>query len=174
MTNTLMNRVHGESRGSSIWTTQVGGVIERCKTIMTMRIKKDVLIDLLASIPNAPPEMGGALGGNKNVILTYMLDIGTETNNYDHYFPNVEKINHEIKNWMHVGIEFYGIFHSHFPGGDELSLSDKRYIRQIMLAMPFEVSKLYFPIILPTGIVGYQANRCGSQICIFRDDIKII
>lgn len=131
--------------------------------------------DFLLSLPGAPPEMGGILGGKSGVILTYAIDFGLDTfDNYDHYHPNVKRLNQTINHWAKQGISFYGIFHTHFPGGEQLSLGDKKYISQIMLAMPPEVNELLFPIILPTKIIWYQACRLGSQIFICRDDIKII
>lgn len=131
--------------------------------------------DFLISLPCAPPEIGGILGGKSGVISTYVIDIGLDTfNNYAHYYPNINMLNKIINNWTKQGISFYGIFHTHFPGGNQLSLGDKKYIYQIMLAMPIEINKLLFPIILPSEIIWYQACRKDSQIFICRDDIKII
>ena len=131
--------------------------------------------DILRSLPCAPPEIGGILGGKSEIISTFAIDFNLNTfDNYDHYRPNVKRLNQIINDWAKQGISFYGIFHSHFPGGEQLSLGDKNYISQIMLAMPLEVNKLFFPIILPTGILGYQASRYGSKIRICCDAIKII
>ena len=140
-----------------------------------MLIFRKVLNDLLWSFPCAPPEMGGILGGKKGIVSTFVIDTGLETiDNYGHYRPNVMMLNQIINNWAKQEISFYGIFHSHFPGGDQLSLGDKKYIFQIMQAMPLQINKLYFPIILPSAVVGYQASRYGTQIRICRDDIKIL
>lgn len=140
-----------------------------------MKISHRVLDELLSSIPCAPPETGGILGGKSGTVSTYAIDLGLDTfDNYDHYYPNVKYLNQIINDWAKQGISFYGVFHSHFPGGEQLSLRDKKYISHIMLAMPLEVNELFFPVILPTGIIGYQASRYGSQVRICCDDIKII
>ena len=140
-----------------------------------MKILHNVLNDLLHSVPCAPPETGGILGGKYEVVSTYAVDIGLDIfNNYDHYYPNVKMLNKIINEWEIQRISFYGIFHSHFSEGKELSLGDKKYIYDIMLSMPLEVNKLFFPIILPTEIVSYKAIRSGSQIYILHDNIKII
>lgn len=131
--------------------------------------------ELLCSLPCAPPETGGILGGKAGITSTYAIDLGLHSfDSYDHYYPDIKKLNQIINDWAEKGISFYGIFHSHFPGGKQLSLGDKKYIFQIMMAMPQEVSELFFPIILPDKMVGYRASRCGSEIHICRDDIKII
>lgn len=140
-----------------------------------MNILHNVLGELLCSLPSAPPEMGGILGGKSGIISTFVIDAGLESfNNYDHYSPNIQKLNQVINDWAKKEISFCGIFHSHFPGGDQLSLGDKKYIQRIMLSMPPDTNTLYFPLILPTGIIGYQANRSGSQVRICRDDINIL
>lgn len=140
-----------------------------------MKILRQVLNDLLHSVPCAPPETGGILGGKFGVISTYVVDYGQDMiDNYGHYSPDVKKLNRIVSNWAKRDIELYGIFHSHFPGGDQLSLGDKNYITKIMLAMPVDVNRLFFPIVLPTQIIGYQASRYGSQIPICRVDIKIL
>ena len=142
---------------------------------MKMKILHNTLKKILLTVPYAPPETGGILGGKRDIVSVYMIDYGIETiNHYDHYFPDLHKINQILNNWEKSGIDFYGIFHTHFPGGDELSRGDKKYITKIMQAMPPEVNKLFFPIILPKEMIGYQAERYDSQIYISRDDIKII
>lgn len=140
-----------------------------------MNILHNVLEELLCALPYAPPEMGGILGGKTGIITSFIIDTGLEPlNHYCHYYPNVRKLNQEISRWAKKGINFYGIFHSHFPGGYQLSLGDKKYIQRIMLSMPPDINTLYFPLILPSEIVGYQANRYGSQISICCDDIIIL
>ena len=122
-----------------------------------------------------PPDSGVIFVGKKGIISIYMIDYGIETiNHYDHYFPDLQKINQTIHQWEKSEIDFYGIFHTHFPGGDELSRGDKKYISKIMKVMPTEIDKLFFPIILPQKMIGYQAERYDSEVYISRDDIKII
>lgn len=137
-----------------------------------MNILHNVLENLLCALPYAPPEMGGILGGKAGIVSTFIIDTGLDhANHYGRYYPDVQKLNQVINNWAKNGISFYGIFHSHFPGGNQLSPGDKKYIQRIMLSMPPDINTLYFPLILPAEIVGYQANRSGSQICICRNDI---
>ena len=140
-----------------------------------MKIKRDILNALLLSVPCAPPEMGGILGGKDGTIVVYEIDRGiSSSDNYDHYYPNVSHLNNTLQIWQTGGIEFCGIFHSHFPGGENLSAADKRYIQRIMQTMPAEINGLFFPIIISPKIICYQANRCGSEVRIIRDDIKIL
>lgn len=139
-----------------------------------MKILQNIY-DVLCSLPCAPPEIGGILGGKSGIISTYVIDLGLDVfDNYDHYYPNVKRLNQIINDWTKQEISFYGIFHSHFSGGEQLSLGDQKYIFQIMMTMPQEVNELFFPIILPNGMVGYRASRNGAEICICHDDIKII
>lgn len=137
-----------------------------------MIIQQNTLDELLKEVPGAPPEIGGILGGVNGVISTYQVDRGAVPDRkFDHYYPDVIFLNHTIQEWSDKGIEFYGLFHSHFPGGIELSVQDKRYITQIMLAMPKRIVRLFFPIILRDDMIGYRAIRCGKNVCIERDDI---
>ena len=137
-----------------------------------MLIQQSTYEALLKEIPCAPPETGGILGGTNEIITMYQVDFASLHNrNYDYYYPNLTFLNHTIQKWSDAGIEFYGLFHSHFPGGTELSLQDKRYISKIMYAMPQVIDRLFFPIILTGEIVSYQAFKCDKNVCIVRDDI---
>ena len=44
------------------------------------------------------------------------------------------------------GIEFLGIFHTHYYGVKTLSDADKDYMRRIMNSMPESIKILYFPV----------------------------
>ncbi len=141
-----------------------------------MKIFEKTLNELLSAVPPAPPETGGILGGSDQVVFTFTLDPGgPNSNDYDLYSPNTQLLNQTIKNWANAGIAFYGIFHSHFPGGIALSNGDIRYITQIMHSLPPQVDHLYFPIILPQRqIIVYRADKQAHAVHIVRDQIEIL
>jgi proteasome lid subunit RPN8/RPN11 len=141
-----------------------------------MNIRKETLESILSQVPTAPPETGGILGGQNNIISHFVLDRGTQrSNGYDIYAPNTQLFHETIRYWAQESIEFYGIFHSHFSGGITLSSPDLRYITSIMLAMPPHIQSLYFPIVLPQKyFIVYRADRIGGEVSIVRDETNII
>jgi proteasome lid subunit RPN8/RPN11 len=124
-----------------------------------MNIRQDVYLELLHNCPPAPPETGGILGGQKNVITTIAFDV-IDALDCGTYTPNVTNLNTVIASWSENNIDFMGVFHSHCPSGAALSKRDRKYIEQIMLAMPREMTRLYFPLIIPGDrIIPYVARR---------------
>ena len=122
--------------------------------------------------PAAPPECGGILGGKDGIVNRVASDTGG-VNEYDFYIPDVSAMNEIISEWKLEDVEFMGIYHTHFAGGEELSFGDIKYIEKIMAAMPDEYI-LYFPLILPEKITGYRADNIDGSVHIFSDDIQII
>ena len=138
-----------------------------------MIILRNTLDSLMKNLPLAPPEMGGILGGKDNVVSIYQIDYAeNRIENNCHYRPNIHLLNHTINEWNKNGLQFYGIFHTHFPGGYNLSYADCNYIIKIMLAMPPYINHLFFPIVLPNTIVNYQAIRYRQHVSIVHDSIK--
>lgn len=141
-----------------------------------MKILSAVYDSLLCETPPLPPETGGILGGRCGVITHYVFDKGQCTlTSPAHYQPSTEMLNQIIAKWQILNIQLFGLFHSHYPHDTELSPGDKSYITEIMLAMPSEIHTLYFPLILPgTAMIGYQADKYGSDIHIVCDKIEIL
>lgn len=141
-----------------------------------MKILEETFNLVLSHVPKVPPETGGALGGRNQIISHCAFDNGSEgSNGYDIYAPNTQLINQTIRQWAEAGIEFYGIFHSHFPDGIMLSNRDKQYITRIMLAMLPQINHLYFPIVLPQkSMIVYRADKQGHEVHIVSDQIEIL
>ena len=138
-----------------------------------LRILKSIYNCIVYNCPKVPPESGGILGGNKNIITTYMFDEGIKGNLYDEYIPNVDCINSTISMWQKQHIQFYGIYHSHFPGGDKLSISDEKYIEKIMKNMPY--MDLFFPIVFPNkGMIVYRAELLSSKLRLSKESLLLI
>lgn len=141
-----------------------------------MKILYETWKNLIQSMPDVPPETGGIIGGKGNIILIYQLDNGSsDSNGYDYYAPDIKMLNTTIANWYKNGFEFYGIFHSHFPGGYTLSYGDRKYIHTIMYSMPLEIGSLYFPVIFPKeDIIVYRAERCNNEVNIVCEKTEIL
>lgn len=141
-----------------------------------MKIQRKIFEEIIRTIPLVPPESGGLIGGTHQIITHFIFDSGTTfSNGYDRYVPDVSFLNSVIQQWSEIGINFYGIFHSHFPNGIQLSNGDKKYISHIMNAMPQYINSLYFPIILPReSIVAYRADRCHEDVPIVCEEIEIL
>jgi len=131
---------------------------------------------ILGKVPLPPPETGGILGGKCGIITHCRFDSGRNRSAAPaHYHPNISFLNQVIQQWQVHDISFLGLFHSHYSNDTELSLSDKRYIAEIMNAMPTAIHTLYFPIVLPgKEIIGYRADKYRSRINIVYDKIEIL
>lgn len=138
-----------------------------------MRIKRNIYNALLSFCPASPNEVGGILGSEKGVITTYIFDKGKSE--YGKYMPNVNFINNMILLWNEQKITFSGMYHSHFPSGKNLSLSDKEYIRKIMISVGSIYNVLYFPIVIPKKeIISYKAEFELGKIDISSDPMFIL
>lgn len=140
-----------------------------------MKIKKAIYEKILYSCPIVPPETGGILGGSPEMIDTVVFDAGEKRLDSAVYVPDVKKLNRILTDWQREGISFIGLFHSHLTGQETFSQDDIEYITMVMLSLPPTVSQLYFPIVIPKShIIFYKAKNQNHNICITRDNIKIV
>ncbi len=139
-----------------------------------MLISEDVEQRLL-QLPKPPPEQGGIIGLNEDGVVAYMaVDEGeNRIADYESYAPDTAFLNQIISHWADSGVQFAGIFHTHFCGWT-LSNVDKSYINTIMMAMPSEIEALYFPLVVPgEHIIVYRADKNGQEVHIVRDEVEI-
>lgn len=138
-----------------------------------MQILSDVYNSIINRCPHVPPESGGILGGADGIVSKYVSDKGLESNLYDEYIPDVDFLNSVIWEWQNRQIQFYGIYHSHFHGGYDLSDADKQYIAKIMENIPDR--KLFFPIVFPKeGMLVYHAEFVKKQLRLSRESLILI
>lgn len=139
-----------------------------------MKIKSCVLKDILDSIPNHPPEIGGILGGKDGIITQCYIDCKSSSLGC-YYSPDIISLDKIIFDWQKDNISFMGIFHTHFGGAKTLSDGDKIYISKIMQAMPERLNKLYFPVVVmpEKTMIPYLANRCEKSVEIITEQIVI-
>jgi hypothetical protein len=140
-----------------------------------MRISKNIFQEIIQAVPFQPPEIGGILGGTNGVISSWQFDSGVASGCGCFYAPNVSKLNQTILHWQNSGIDFLGIFHTHFFGVRSLSNGDIAYINAIMHTMPECIGKLYFPIVVLPEIemIPYLAHRNGKLVELMVDDLII-
>ncbi len=143
-----------------------------------MIIEVSALKKIDLSISDFPPETGGILGSLDGSIVTDVIIDEKEmpSQHACSYAPNVEFLNACLYDWMLEGKYFMGIFHTHFCGVRTLSFADKKYIVDIMNAMPQEINSLYFPIfVLPDReLICYKAVKRRKVIYIENDILQII
>lgn len=140
-----------------------------------MKIKRNIYVQLLGC-PLVPPETGGILGQRENIIDTVVVDRGEPSENGGSYKPDVSFLNNVIRLWEKEGIIFAGIFHTHANCWMGLSAGDRKYIREIIIAMPEIIQMLYFPIVYPSlyFIKAFVAIERDEKLQIFQDTIEII
>lgn len=143
-----------------------------------MYITKEVYAKIIGGIVDATYETGGILGEVAGIVCHVELDmgLGQPGMNKCYYSPDTQKLNKCISMWQKHNINFCGIFHSHLGNNETLSEGDLRYIRKIMLAMPEQIKKLYFPlIVLPQNKMKlFAAVRYEQEIKIVEDSYKIV
>lgn len=138
-----------------------------------MIILRSVYEKILYSVPETPIETGGILGIRSDVVIECVFDLNG--NEYGKYVPNTSMINNIIALWQKNGIEFGGIFHSHYPSGTDLSQQDIKYIKEIMFSVKDSYSFLYFPIIIPhKELIPYKATIRDGEIYLCEDAVTII
>ena len=110
------------------------------------------------------------------MVSEFVFDEGLNNRVFGCYYPDTALLNRCLSNWQHHGIEFYGIVHSHFQKSEELSSGDKEYINSIMMVIPPETSRLYFPLVFPNDerIIPFLAKKIGGTVKITRDEINIV
>lgn len=143
-----------------------------------MNIYKKVFREIINNVPSTPPEIGGILGEHNNVVSHVKFDCGLMYTGKKKcgYMPDTKKLNKYIEGWQREGINFCGIFHTHFYGVETLSDGDINYIKKNMNALPEGTDCLYFPIvILPKRkIKVYSAFRKNTHITISYEELRIV
>ena len=107
-----------------------------------MIIEMEIYQKILSTFPSVPPEGGCILGAKDDVVCSFEYDSGFPKLDMAVYTPNVEFLNHVIKQWASKDTQFCGLAHSHPYGQQSLSSSDISYIHTIMQAIPANIEKL--------------------------------
>ena len=137
-----------------------------------MTIKKEIHDSLVEHCPPVLPETGGLIGGRNDIVTTFMLD---RPGAHGRYAPDVNRLNKTIAEWQERGISFYGLWHSHCTGGEELSTPDVIYIKKIMQAMPGSITQLYFPLVFPGDkLLPFVATRSSDNVHVEKDSLSLI
>lgn len=141
-----------------------------------MKIKKE-LYNQLINCPAVPPELGGILAGDDEMIDTVVMDSGIQNplQNGIKYITNTEYLNDQLSLLIDEGKRFWGMFHTHANQWDSLSNADMEYIKMIMNSMPSKIEKLFFPVVYPgLCIKAYIAQRENGETTIHNDEIELI
>ena len=137
-----------------------------------MKILPSVYNEIIENCPYVPPECGGIIGGNNNLISIYCFDKMKIIFDKAEYIPNTDFLSKVIDDWNKSGIRFYGIFHSHCTGCEELSDADILYIQQIMSELTDTYNYLFFPIVLPKEkIVFFKASMSNNSLTIMKENV---
>lgn len=141
-----------------------------------MRMCREIFDEIVNVAIDAPPEIGGIIGGDNNVVKTHYMDMGVSSLKACSYTPNVSLLNGIISEWSVEGIQFMGIYHTHFFEVRSLSEGDIRYIRNILLGMPDEIDSLYFPLVVfpSRTMVCFKAIKKLDSIEICNDNLVLV
>lgn len=139
-----------------------------------MIIKEKVYKKIINSFKPFPPETGGILGGHNRIITNFEADKGVINSNEFCYYPNTERLNNILAKWGEIGINFYGIIHSHPHNQQTLSNGDLQYIKTILTHMTKSFSWLYFPLVLESReIIPFKACIINKNLVINRDKVYL-
>ncbi len=137
-----------------------------------MRISSMLYNKIIHTLPTNY-ETGGILGGENGTITCAVFDILQRSDSPCCYDPDVELLNSHISNWQEMGIEFYGLFHSHLGLLDSLSDADKQYAKEILQANDDVVAQLYFPIVIPNKrIISFVVRISDGRLVVSKDRIE--
>lgn len=141
-----------------------------------MRICRSVFDEIINIMIETPPEIGGIIGGDGEIVKNHYLDVGVNSDRACSYTPNVSLLNTIISEWATEGIQFMGVYHTHFFDVQTLSDGDIRYINRILLSMPKEIDFLYFPlIVLPSRtMVCFKAIKKAGDVEMCNDNVFLI
>lgn len=140
-----------------------------------MKILKEINDIIHISFEHSQREHGGIIGGFDDIITAFEFDKGLCSENMGCYIPNVELLNYCIQKWQSKDIHFYGIVHNHLTEYTYLSNDDIKYIEKIMVSMPPNINKLYFPIMSSKNILhAFKVTRMNEDISVVSDNITII
>ena len=141
-----------------------------------MRMCREIFDEIVNVAIDAPPENGAIIGGDNNVVKTHYMDMGVSSLKACSYTPNVSLLNGIISEWSVEGIQFMGIYHTHFFEVRTLSEGDIRYIRNILLGMPDEIDSLYFPLVVfpSRTMVCFKAIKKLDSIEICNDNLVLV
>lgn len=137
----------------------------------TLKISRNVYLQIIDTIGKRPPECGGVLGAHENGNTTefFFDEHGLSTPNG--YTPDVQSINEMLVNdWMPRNILMVGIVHSHSNGIAVPSCGDVAYGIRILNALD-TVDRFYLPIVTTNEkgfhITGYviRHNAEGNPEC---------
>ena len=140
-----------------------------------MEIYEEVL-DVIAEAAEkaSDREIGGMLGADRGGSICQVVVDRSTSNKRHTYAPNVDWLNHIIgsrRNWC-----FSGLFHTHLNNQSTLSVGDRTYIKEILMAMPSDIAYLYFPLyVLPQKkLYAFKAERVNGEIIITEESVNII
>ena len=140
-----------------------------------MEIYEEVL-DLIAEVAEkaSDHEIGGMLGADRSGSICQVVVDHSSSNNRHTYVPNVDWLNNIIAQWENWN--FSGLFHTHLNNQKTLSCGDRKYIKEILMAMPSDVTYLYFPLhVLPENkFYAFKAERINDEIIITEESVHII
>lgn len=138
---------------------------------MIMYIRENIYKQLIYNLPHVPPEHGGIIGKENEIISEVYFDFDNSNFNSALYVPNVKKLNKVIVEWRKKGIEFVGVFHSH-KIYCSLSHEDMVYINKVMESMPKYIEYLLFPVVIPQyKVCFYKVYR---NMTVKKEEIHII
>ena len=141
-----------------------------------MLIYKDIYNEILVNSCNALNEEGGIIGAYNDAISISYHDTGIASKRRCVYIPDTNTLNDVLKKWNKNDITFMGMYHTHFRNVCSLSEGDKTYIVKILNAMPHEIEKLFFPLVLLPSktIVCYEAKIISGEPVIKNERLTII
>lgn len=144
-----------------------------------MIITRKCLDEILTINIDSNVEFGGIIGRDENGVITEVfVDKGKRFKDMPLccYYPDVDRLNGIIEKWSEDGIEFCGIYHTHYAEIGSFSVFDMDYMRNILNAMPEDRKKLYFPLLLlpkaklRSYVVSFSSN---GEISVTADKIDI-
>jgi len=121
-----------------------------CVEMVTVKIKRKALYELMHKLGSRPAESGGILLGpvGTNYITDFYFDRGGICAR-SNYSPDYVTLNRKMREeWLPAGLDMKGFAHSHPGNLDSLTAGDMSYIKKL-LNKNTDMNMFIAPIVLP-------------------------
>lgn len=113
-----------------------------------VQMSQETFDGIIEAIGTQEPEQGGALGMDKNGVVTHFYHDEDASVSGCTYTPSNKEITQVIQRWEQDGIRFCGMIHSHPGTAGVPSPGDMEYAERILAAMPETLAgTMHMPIV---------------------------
>ena len=139
-----------------------------------MRITAQVYDQMVQSFSQTVSSKAGILGIADGTVCAYMREEVLPAAVRTASDTDADELPGDLSQWSRRGIAFAGLVHGHPAGQDCLSKGDLQSMETLFAELPEDIKCLFFPLVMPDGVVCFQIRRLGEKLLIEKKPIDII